>query len=255
MKRATLWFTAKWGLLLSAWLLSIVITLANSALLSAFGNFGSLLNMPSIPKMQQDTIERQRGTIESQKETIEKQKQKAKKQDAKITKQGAEIDARRDHKTKVDNMIKRNASRSKKRVAAAMARLPAEEIVGLFGALSLPATAGFVAYDIADMCYEINDANELLELIGQPKVGNPVIDKFGEACHEIERNSTYVITAVSEGWSAVVTKTRDGWEVVATNAAGTWAWVKNESATMYDFTIEQISETMMIIRRRLDSGI
>ena len=130
-----------------------------------------------------------------------------------------------------------------------MARLPAEEIVGLFGALALPATAGFVAYDIADMCYEINDANELLELIGQPKVGNPVIDKFGEACHEIERNSTYVITAVSEGWSAVVTKTKNGWEVVATNSAGAWAWVKNESATMYDFAVEQISETMIIISR------
>lgn len=227
MKRAAFWFTAKWGFLTSAWLLSILITLASSTLLSAFGNFGSLLNLPSIPKAQTWTINNQ----------------------------NAEIDALKDHQTKVDNMIKRNASRSKKRVAAAMARLPAEEIVGLFGALALPATAGFVAYDIADMCYEINDANELLELIGQPKVGNPVIDKFGKACHEIERNSTYVITAVSEGWSAVVTKTKNGWEVVATNAAGTWSWIKNESVTMYDFTIEQISETMMIISRKFDSGM
>ena len=254
MKQTTLWFTAKWGLLLSAWLFSILITLASSALLDAFGNFGSLLNLPNIPKMQQETIKKQGQTIERQKETIKKQKTTIKKQDMKIKKQGAEIDGRAAHKTKVDNMIKRNASRSKKRVAAAMARLPAEEIVGLFGALALPATAGFVAYDIADMCYEINDANELLELIGQPKVGNPVIDKFGKACHEIERNSTYVITAVSEGWSAVVTKTKNGWEVVATNAAGTWAWIKNESETMYDFTVEQISETVMMISRKFDSG-
>lgn len=233
--KSVLWFTTKWGLLLSAWCLSILITLGSTFLLDAFGKFGSLLNLPSIPKMQQ--------------ETIKKQETRIKNQDTRIKNQRTEIDGRRQHKTKVDNMIKRNASRSKKRVAAAMARLPAEEIVGLFGALALPATAGFVAYDIADMCYEINDANELLELIGQPKVGNPVIDKFGEACHEIERNSTYVITAVSEGWSAVVTKTKNGWEVVATNSAGAWAWVKNESATMYDFAVEQISETMIIISR------
>ena len=168
-----LWFTTKWTALLSAWFLSILITLSSSALMTALGGIGSLLNLPSVHMQQKDKLEKTHK-----------------------------------HQKKVDKMVKRNADRSAKRVANAMKRMPADEMTNLLGPLGLLAGSGFIAYDLADMCYEINDSNELLELIGEPVKENPISDN----CDKVERGTSYVMENIQEGWSLVVTKTQNGWE-------------------------------------------
>ena len=157
--------------------------------MNKLSDFGSLLNLPSVHLDQKKRIA---------------------KQDSRIHKQTGDIQKQKMHKAKVDNMVKRNATRSQKRVANAMKRLPAEELVDLLGPVGLLATGGFVAYDLADMCYEINDANDLLELIGQPLIENPI----SQNCDKVERGSSYVIQNVKEGWTVVVTKTKNGWQRV-----------------------------------------
>ena len=170
-----LWFTTKWTTLLTAWFLSILITLSSGALMTALSGIGSLLNLPSVHMKQVDKL----------KET-------------------------KRHQKKVNKMVKRNADRSAKRVANAMKRMPADEMTNLLGPLGLLAGSGFIAYDLADMCFEINDANELLRLIGEPTKENPISDN----CDKVERGTSYVMENIQEGWSLVVTKTQDGWEQI-----------------------------------------
>lgn len=166
------WFATKWTGVASAWFLSIIIVMGTNGLLDVFGKFGSLLNLPSVHMTQK-----------------------------------ADLDAEKKHQAKVDKMIKRNANRSQRRIANAMKRIPADEITSLLGPIGLLAGGGFVVYDLADMCYEINDANELLELIGEPVMKNPISDN----CDKVQRGSSYVVENFKKGWSVVVTKTKNGW--------------------------------------------
>jgi len=151
--------------------------------MTALGGIGSLLNLPSV---HMDSTQK-----------LEKSKK---------------------HQQKVDKMVKRNADRSAKRVANAMKRMPADEMTNLLGPLGLLAGSGFIAYDLADMCYEINDANELLTLIGEPVKENPI----SENCDKVERGTSYVVQNIKEGWTLVVTKTTTGWEQSVAWVKETW---------------------------------
>ena len=195
--KTILFFITKWGVLLSAWFLSIIITMSSAFLLDKFAHLGSLLNIPSVHM-------KQKGYARNL-------EQKTRAGNTRIKKLEADNLAQIEHQKKVDDMIKRNANRSKQRTTAALARLGPEELSDLLGPFGLAFAGGFVAYDIADMCYEINDANELLDLIGEDLVENPISNN----CDKVERGSSYVIQNVKDGWSVVVNKTKDGWEEVA----------------------------------------
>jgi hypothetical protein len=169
------WSMAKVILILGAWILSIVVTMASTTLLNSLSSLGSLVNLPSV-HMKQKT----------------------------------EIDAQKRHAAKVKKMTTRNANRSQRRIANALKRLPADELVSLLGPIGFAAGGGFIAYDLADMCFEINDANELLELVGEPLVDNPISDN----CDKIERGGSYIIQNVKKGWTVVVEKTSNGWRLV-----------------------------------------
>ena len=131
-----LWAFIKLTALLSAWVLSMVVDIGSTLVMDSLGDLRGML--PSMPPSVIDD-ERQKGKV-------------------------------------LQDKVKANADRSQRRTMAAVKRLPAEEFVDLFGVLGAFAGAGFVAYDLADICWEIHDQNELLALIGEPLIANPFVD-------------------------------------------------------------------------------
>ena len=130
------WTVTKLTALMSAWVISMVLAIGSTFFMEKLGDLRGML--PSMPP----------SVLEA-----ERQKGKA-----------------------VQDKVKANADRSQRRTMAAAKRLPAEEFIDLFGVFGFFAGAGFVAYDLADICWEIHDQNELLAMIGEPLIANPFVE-------------------------------------------------------------------------------
>ncbi|MDC0572920.1 hypothetical protein OAO91_05695 [Luminiphilus sp.] len=182
MMKSIWWFITKWTAVLLVWVLSMVLAIGSTFLMNNIGNLRGML--PSLPL----------SVLELK--------------DAEIKKRGVELKAEKAKGQKVKNKIKINAERSRKRTMAAAKRLPAEELADLLGPLGLAAGAGFVAYDLTDICWELHDQNELLELIGAPLLDNPFVD----GCDKVAIKTDIWVIKAKDGWNYIATKTQNGWD-------------------------------------------